>query len=60
MIYSEGGIIESKKAHACGGKTWEVIRTGADIKIKCLTCGRVLFVSVDEANKMAKKYTPKG
>lgn len=48
-----GEKIIAKKKHACGGKTWEVLRTGADIKLKCATCGRVIFVSLDELKKMA-------
>jgi hypothetical protein len=56
MIYTEGGKIISKKIHACGGNEWLVQRTGADIKIKCLKCGRAIFVSVDQADKMTKKY----
>ena len=56
MIYQEGGKIISKKEHACGGKEWIIVRTGADIKLKCLTCGRTLFLSVDQVKKMAKTY----
>ena len=56
MIYQEGGKIISKKQHACGGNEWLVVRTGADIKLKCLTCGRNLFLSVDQVKKMAKSY----
>ena len=59
MIYEVGGIITAKKPHACGGNEWKVLRTGADVKLKCLKCGRVVFVSVDEANKMTKKYISK-
>ena len=57
MKYREGGEIISKKTHACGGNVWNIIRTGADVKIKCEKCGRVLFLSVDEIDKMTKKYT---
>ena len=56
MNYQEGGKIISKKEHACGGKEWIIVRTGADIKLKCLTCGRTLFLSVDQVKKMAKTY----
>ena len=59
MLYSEGGKIISKKTHACGGNEWLVTRTGADVKIKCLKCNRVIFVSVTEADKMTKRYIPK-
>ncbi len=56
MTYSVGGVLTSKKPHACGGSVWTVVRTGADIKLKCNTCGRAIFVSVSEADKMKKSY----
>ncbi len=56
MKYREGGKITSKKTHACGGNEWLVMRTGADVKIKCVKCGRTLFLSVDETDKITKKY----
>ena len=58
MIYQEGGKIISKKQHACGGREWQIVRTGADIKLKCLTCGRIVFFSVVQVKKMAKSYQP--
>ena len=59
MQYVVGGKIISKKPHACGGNQWTVLRTGADVKIKCLKCNRQVFVSVSEADKMTKRYIPK-
>jgi hypothetical protein len=35
-----GDVVHLKKAHPCGGNEWQVVRLGADIGIKCLTCGR--------------------
>lgn len=58
MIYGQGGKIISKKPHACGGSQWTVMRIGADVKIKCDKCGRMVFVSVTEADKMTKQYIP--
>jgi hypothetical protein len=29
-----------RRKHPCGGWEWRVYRTGADIGIECLTCGR--------------------
>ncbi len=34
-----GDTLTMKKAHPCGGDKWLVTRTGADIRMKCLTCG---------------------
>ena len=57
MEYQVGGILITKKIHACGGNEWTVARTGADIKLKCNKCGKAIFVSVDQVNKMKKTYS---
>ena len=31
--------VELKRQHPCGSKTWEVLRVGMDIKLRCLGCG---------------------
>ena len=37
-------VVRLRKAHPCGGWEWTVVRLGADIGLKCLTCGhRVLL-----------------
>ena len=59
MKFTVGDTIKSKKPHACGGKEWEIVRTGADVKLKCLKCGRIIFVSVPEAEKMTAVYLKK-
>ncbi len=33
-----GDVVRLRKKHACGGDQWEVVRLGADIRIRCLTC----------------------
>ena len=53
--YELGTVIEMKKGHPCGENKWEVIRLGADIKIKCLKCGRVVMIPRIEFNKKIKK-----
>ena len=54
-MYSVGEIIVTKKKHPCGGNAWEVVRTGADIKLKCVTCGRYVFMSADKLKKASAK-----
>lgn len=39
MDIQVGDVLNMKKAHPCGEKRWAVLRTGADLKIKCLGCG---------------------
>ncbi len=53
--YELGTILEMKKGHPCGENKWEVIRLGADIKIKCLKCGRIVMLPRIEFNKKIKK-----
>ena len=48
-------VVETKKQHPCGGKRWEIVRTGADFKIRCLTCGRVVMLTPDELKKRVKR-----
>ena len=44
-----------KKPHPCGTNEWEIIRVGADIKIKCKQCGRSIMMPRIEFNKKLKK-----
>jgi hypothetical protein len=44
-----------KKGHPCGANEWEIIRLGADVKIKCVNCGRVVMISRIDFNKKVKK-----
>jgi hypothetical protein len=59
MLYSLGDDIITKKPHACGGNEWTIIRTGADIKIKCKKCGRIIMCENFNFNKIVKKHIPK-
>ena len=35
-----GDTLVMKKAHPCGSNRWEVLRIGADFKLRCAGCGR--------------------
>jgi len=54
MKYEIGMVITTKKPHVCKNDKWEVIRTGADIKIKCLLCGREVMISKVKLDKTIK------
>jgi len=55
MVLSLGDIVQMRKAHPCGSDRWEIIRTGADIKIKCLGCGRIVMLDRPEFEKRVKR-----
>ena len=44
-----------KKPHASGTNLWQIVRTGVDIKIKCINCGREVMLDRLEFNKKLKK-----
>ena len=50
-----GDIVEMKKQHPCGSNEFEVIRLGADIKIKCTGCGKIVMIPRSKFVKGAKK-----
>lgn len=54
--YVVGDRARMKKAHPCGSDVWEILRVGADIKIKCLgeNCGRIVMMSRRDFNKRIK------
>ena len=53
--YQLGSIVIMKKQHPCGTNEWEIVRVGADIKIKCRNCGRTVLIPRVEFNKKLKK-----
>lgn len=53
-MYELDSVVETKKNHVCGSNKWKVIRTGADIKLSCLGCGRVIMLAKYELDKKVK------
>ena len=44
-----------KKQHPCGINAWEIIRMGADIKIRCTGCGHIVMLPRQKFERMLKK-----
>lgn len=55
LEYKLGSTVIMKKGHPCGGNLWKIVRVGADIKIECLICGRIIMIPRVEFNKKIKK-----
>ena len=57
-LYDE---VEMKRPHPCfrHSKRFQIIRTGADIKIVCLGCGAVLMMTRDHFNHSIRKIVAK-
>jgi hypothetical protein len=55
LNYELGTKVIMKKQHPCGTNLWEIVRLGADIKIKCVNCGRIIMLPRIEFNKKLKR-----
>lgn len=51
MDIKVGDIVKLKKQHPCGSREWEVLRIGADFRLKCLGCGHQIMLE----RKMVEK-----
>lgn len=43
MDIKVGDVLKLKKAHPCGSHEWEVLRVGADFRLKCMGCGHQIM-----------------
>ena len=55
QAFSLGDTVQMRKAHPCGSDIWVVTRVGADIKIKCCGCGRVVMLEREVFEKRLRK-----
>ena len=53
LDYTLGTKVVMKKAHPCGSNEWEILRVGADFRLKCLGCGHQVMVT----RKLVEKNT---
>ena len=50
-----GDLVQMRKTHPCGSDEWIVTRVGADIKIRCTGCDRVVMMDRPDFEKRVKK-----
>ena len=55
-----GDVITTRKPHPCGSNEWTVIRTGADIKIRCSGCGRIVMLDRESFLRRRKAVLSRG
>lgn len=61
MEFEVGDIVKLKKQHPCGSFEWEVLRVGADFRIKCLGCGHQVMIprrQIEKNTKDIRKQNP--
>lgn len=47
-------LVRLRKPHPCGGYEWRIVRLGADIGLRCLTCGRRVLLPRREFEERLK------
>lgn len=55
-----GDEVELRKPHACGANRWVVVRTGADVRLRCAGCGHTVFLPRDQFNRAVRKVVKRG
>ena len=55
MDIQVGNILTLKKPHPCGSSELEVLRIGADFRLKCKGCGHQIMIPRTDVEKNIKK-----
>ncbi len=59
LNYEVGEIVKLKKQHPCGSNEWEILRVGADFRLKCMGCGHQVMLSRKLVEKIPENYEKK-
>ncbi len=55
-----GDLARLRRRHPCGGDTWLIDRLGADIGIRCETCGRHVLVERAALERRIVEFVRRG
>ena len=55
-----GDVLTMKKPHPCGSDRWQVLRIGADFKLRCLGCGHEVMGARSKFEKNVRKIQRPG
>jgi hypothetical protein len=50
-----GDTLEMKKTHPCGEKHFEVLRVGAQVRVRCVGCGRDMVLDRIKLEKAIRR-----
>lgn len=56
MEIAVGDSLVLKKPHPCGSKEWEVLRIGADFRLKCCGCGHQIMLPRKTVEKSIRQW----
>ncbi len=59
LNYEVGDTVRLKKKHPCGSFEWEILRVGADFRLKCAGCGHQIMIPRKQVEKTTKELRKK-
>ena len=59
MEINVGDVLTLKKPHPCGSREWEVLRVGADFRLRCSGCGHQIMIARRLLEKNVKEINEK-
>lgn len=60
LVLLLGDILRLRRRHPCGGDTWLVDRLGADIGLRCQSCGRHVLVDRRRLERRLVAFVSRG
>jgi hypothetical protein len=55
-----GDVVRLRRSHPCGGRDWLVDRLGADIGLRCRTCGRHVLLERRQLERRIASFVARG
>src|SRR6059058_4372372 len=55
-----GDVVRLRRRHPCGGDQWLVDRLGADIGLRCTTCGRHVLIERPALERRLAAFVERG
>jgi hypothetical protein len=55
-----GDVLRLARPHPCGGDTWRVDRIGADLGLRCATCGRHVLLARSTVERRMVEVVSRG
>jgi hypothetical protein len=55
-----GDVVRLRRTHPCGGDEWLIDRLGADIGLRCRTCGRHVLIERPTLERRLVEFVSRG
>ena len=55
LTFQLNQVVELKKPHPCGSKSWKILRTGIDFGLRCEGCGHRILIPRKDFERAVKR-----